>query len=153
MERLAMLEELATGNSSLVTLAGLDETIVRKIEAAGGAAFSANRFVQAAQIFDGLCALEPQEPRHHLHLGHALASLGELTAAVSALSRYLELASGTDADSGELIRALLTRAQLWVQCGERERGSTDVRSAEALAGDSAALLALVHECSGFVEAV
>ncbi len=155
MEQTELLEAVAEGRRSLRDVLGVDRSAIAKVEALGAAAFVARRFDQAAQIFAGLVALEPDHPEHHLHLAHALAGLGHVSPAILSISAYLE-GVGEPAKKSEpvteVVQALLMRSQLYVQQGERVLAKADLSSAEVRAGKDGSLLALVRDCRAFVDA-
>ena len=135
---------IASGEVSLRDLGGVDAATISRIRTLGITAFTCGRYEQAAKIFAGLEALDPKDPQHSLHLGHALASLGNKLEAREAITRFIDAAS--EVARVEQVRALLFRSSLELGMGNTTEASSDVALAKKRAGDdaeSAELLAKV----------
>jgi hypothetical protein len=127
--REALLEAIANRRVTLRDFAGLRRGDVESIAHLGAVSFEAKKFEQAAIIFAGLEALEPDRAEHTLNRAHSEVRVGRTDAARAALDRYIsrDLAKPVE----DIVDALLLRASLLVS-SDPARAELDVAAAQQL---------------------
>lgn len=126
MSNAELFSAIASGARGVGELAGVGVETIARIRALGVTAFTCGRHEQAAAIFAGLEALEPQVAQHSLYLAHALSALHRTQEARDAVSRHLAIADSTCV---ERVRALLLRVSLSLALGERAEAAADLSRA------------------------
>ncbi|MCC7385432.1 MAG: hypothetical protein IT384_26520 [Deltaproteobacteria bacterium] len=128
-----LLERVARGDLTLAALLGLSQGHLVALAKVAATSFAARRFEIAAKYFAALAALDPTEPRHHLHLAEAEAAAGRAPLALAALDRFL-----THPMPGprlERIRALELRVILLAPT-DRAQAATALAAARALRAEA-----------------
>src|SRR5688572_25595259 len=108
-----LLEDLADGRLALASVAGLNLAELKNIEQLALTAFQQKKYADSERIFGFLEQLEPDKPAHSLHRAHAAAAIGNVSGAVTALTRFLANRKKETPDN--IARALLFRARLLAQ--------------------------------------
>jgi tetratricopeptide (TPR) repeat protein len=138
-QREQLLADIADGNVALRDVGGLAIADIFAIARVGAAAMQGGRFSQAADVFQALCALEPDVAEHRLHLAFARQGEGDVDGALEAALQALDIAALAvdDVDTGEVqARALLLRAELHGRA-DRQAALDDLAAAAALTQPSA----------------
>ena len=136
-----LLAQLEAGEVALRDLAGLNAEDIRAIEGHARIAFEARRYRQAATIFAGLEALEPDRPCHALELAYAEAEAGRGDEALGALERFLQ--SELPRRPADVVRGLLLRAQV-LRTTDVAKASNDLLAARIRASHSESARAVLE---------
>ncbi len=134
-ERIRFLDGIAAGHIPLRDVAGLNKRDIASLAQLAAVAFQSKKFEQAARIFAGLEALEPDQPEHVLHRAHAEAEAGQVAEAMESITRYIDHDRPTPRE--DMVRALIFRATLCAK-NEPEAAASDVTAARLLAKTSPA---------------
>jgi hypothetical protein len=111
-ERIQFWTDLADGRTPLRDVLGLSEEGIEKAIVLARTSYETGRFDQAAAIFKGLEALEPDRPEHSLHRAYAELKAGRAVDARASVERFLshQGLADVDRDRGLAFRELIQRS-------------------------------------------